>query len=137
MSRHTRRFVLGAAFLAGLLGGNSAQALTFDGYIGTVSLTPTKSGLGSSGYLHITVYSQPAGGGFQVTYAYICSTGATASSTCDLSTNAYGPKYLLSGPQLLALYKSLVEAAASNLKVSVTQPSGGDRFQGITILAPD
>jgi hypothetical protein len=136
MSRRMRHLLGALAVSAALLHGSSAQAMTFNGYVGVVSLTPAKGNLGSGGYLHLEVYSQPAAGGFQVTHAYICSTGATYTG-CDLSTTAYGPKYLYSEAQLLALYKSLVEAAANNLKVSVTQPSAGSLFQGIAILPAD
>jgi hypothetical protein len=136
MFRRTRRFTLGLGIGAALLSVNSAQAWTATGYVCVVSLTPSKSILGSSGFLSLEICSGPAGDN-EITHAYVCSIGATSSSDCDLSTTAYGPKYLLSEPQLLALYKSLVEAAAKNLKVIITQTSAGYRFQGIVILPSD
>jgi hypothetical protein len=136
MSRGTHCFTWAFSFLAAFFVLGAAQALTYSGYIGVVSLTPAKGALGSGGFVHFEVYSQPSAGGSQVTYAYVCSTGAT-SNGCDLTATAYGPKYLLTEAQLLVLYKSLVEAAAKGMKVTVTQPSAGDRFQGVAIFPPD
>ena len=124
------------AFVAAVLCAAATRAATFNGYIGLVTLQPAKSVEGQAGRLYFSVYSQPSSGGMLVTNAYVCSKGAT-STACDLSATVYGPKYLLTEAQLLALYNSLVHAADKGLRVSVTQPTVNGHFQGITILAPD
>jgi len=72
-----------------------------------VTLYPGSSTMGSAGYVRVVM---DAPGSY--TQYYVCSTGATDATNCDLN-------YLYSSDQLLALYQALQHASAAGQKVAL------------------
>jgi hypothetical protein len=128
---------LGIALL--LLAGATGSAVADvqqeqkDGFLCSVQLLPAASPLGHYGSIKIKLTEEPHCGGAVTASVVACSLGGQASRLCDPTQEAGVYLYLHDEPQLVALYESLVIAAAGQFQISVIV--GDDRLRWVNFFA--